>query len=203
MERRKRAEIAVTTFYAECSLARVSTRRMDKLVKTLGIRSLSRHSSLGADLIQQSQRTVPPRDPPQRQRRHVAEQRRDHPPHPRLEHRNVEVTGTILDPNAFPSPRRAALHHYLGLDRAIPRGDRTHLPTNLHLPSEAAHTEASSLATQPLNIHYRAWQRPRAKDWASKYLLEWRRASRREVFARYGGRFDGLGGIGLLAIHCS
>ncbi|TCW19333.1 mutator family transposase [Dietzia cinnamea] len=45
LERRKRAESALITVVADCYLAGVSTRRMDKLVKTLGIDSLS------ADLV--------------------------------------------------------------------------------------------------------------------------------------------------------
>ena len=40
LERRKRAETALITVVADCYLAGVSTRRMDKLVKTLGIDSL-------------------------------------------------------------------------------------------------------------------------------------------------------------------
>ncbi len=39
LERRKRAEAALITVVADCYLAGVSTRRMDKLVKTLGIDS--------------------------------------------------------------------------------------------------------------------------------------------------------------------
>jgi putative transposase len=42
LERRKRAEAALITVVADCYLAGVSTRRMDKLVKTLGIHSLSK-----------------------------------------------------------------------------------------------------------------------------------------------------------------
>lgn len=42
LERRKRAESALVTVVADCYLAGVSTRRMDKLVKTLGIDSLSK-----------------------------------------------------------------------------------------------------------------------------------------------------------------
>ena len=42
LERRKRAESALITVVADCYLASVSTRRMDKLVKTLGIDSLSK-----------------------------------------------------------------------------------------------------------------------------------------------------------------
>ena len=42
LERRKRAEAALITVVADCYLAGVSTRRMDKLVKTLGIDGLSR-----------------------------------------------------------------------------------------------------------------------------------------------------------------
>ena len=40
LERRKRAEAALITVIADCYLAGVSTRRMDKLVKTLGIDGL-------------------------------------------------------------------------------------------------------------------------------------------------------------------
>lgn len=42
LERRKRAESALVTVVADAYLAGVSTRRMDKLVSTLGISSLSR-----------------------------------------------------------------------------------------------------------------------------------------------------------------
>ena len=52
LERRKRAESALVTVVADCYLAGVSTRRMDKLVKTLGIYSLSKSqvSRMAADL---------------------------------------------------------------------------------------------------------------------------------------------------------
>lgn len=52
MERRKRAESALITVVADCYLAGVSTRRMDKLVKTLGIHSLSKSqvSRMATDL---------------------------------------------------------------------------------------------------------------------------------------------------------
>ena len=52
LERRKRAESALITVVADCYLAGVSTRRMDKLVKTLGIHSLSKSqvSRMAADL---------------------------------------------------------------------------------------------------------------------------------------------------------
>ena len=52
LERRKRAESALITVVADCYLAGVSTRRMDKLVKTLGIDSLSRSqvSRMATDL---------------------------------------------------------------------------------------------------------------------------------------------------------
>ena len=54
LERRKRAESALITVVADCYLAGVSTRRMDKLVKTLGIDSLSRSqvSRMATDLDQ-------------------------------------------------------------------------------------------------------------------------------------------------------
>ena len=42
LERRKRAERALTTVVATCYLLGVPTRRMDKLVETLGITSLSK-----------------------------------------------------------------------------------------------------------------------------------------------------------------
>ncbi len=52
LERRKRAEAALITVVADCYLAGVSTRRMDKLVKTLGINSLSKSqvSRMATDL---------------------------------------------------------------------------------------------------------------------------------------------------------
>lgn len=51
-ERRKRAESALITVVADCYLAGVSTRRMDKLVKQLGIDSLSKSqvSRMATDL---------------------------------------------------------------------------------------------------------------------------------------------------------
>ena len=54
LERRKRAEAALITVVADCYLAGVSTRRMDKLVKQLGIDSLSKSqvSRMAADLDQ-------------------------------------------------------------------------------------------------------------------------------------------------------
>ncbi|CAL8898941.1 Mutator family transposase [Kocuria varians] len=54
MERRKRAESALITVVADCYLAGVSTRRMDKLVKTLGINALSKSqvSRMASDLDQ-------------------------------------------------------------------------------------------------------------------------------------------------------
>ena len=52
LERRKRSEAALITVIADCYLAGVSTRRMDKLVKTLGIHALSKSqvSRMAADL---------------------------------------------------------------------------------------------------------------------------------------------------------
>lgn len=52
LERRKRSEAALITVVADCYLAGVSTRRMDKLVKTLGIHSLSKSqvSRMAAEL---------------------------------------------------------------------------------------------------------------------------------------------------------
>ena len=55
LERRKRAEAALISVVATCYLLGVSTRRMDKLVQTLGINSLSRSqvSRMAADLDEQ------------------------------------------------------------------------------------------------------------------------------------------------------
>ncbi len=55
LERRKRAESALITVVADCYLAGVSTRGMDKLVKTLGINALSKSqvSRMAADLDEQ------------------------------------------------------------------------------------------------------------------------------------------------------
>ncbi|MBM9461804.1 IS256 family transposase [Nocardioides sp. zg-536] len=52
LERRKRSESALITVVADCYLAGVSTRRMDKLVKSLGIDSLSKSqvSRMAAEL---------------------------------------------------------------------------------------------------------------------------------------------------------
>ena len=52
LERRKRSEAAMITVVADAYLAGVSTRRMDKLVKTLGIHSLSKSqvSRMAGDL---------------------------------------------------------------------------------------------------------------------------------------------------------
>lgn len=55
LERHRRAEAALTTVVATCYLLGVSTRRMDKLVKTLGITGLSRSkvSEMAKDLDEQ------------------------------------------------------------------------------------------------------------------------------------------------------
>ena len=55
LERRKRAEAAMISVVATCYLLGVSTRRMDKLVQTLGITSLSKSqvSRMAADLDEQ------------------------------------------------------------------------------------------------------------------------------------------------------
>ena len=55
LERRKRAESALISVVATCYLLGVSTRRMDKLVQTLGITSLSKSqvSRMATDLDQQ------------------------------------------------------------------------------------------------------------------------------------------------------
>src|SRR6478609_3417870 len=55
LERHRRAEAALTTVVATCYLLGVSTRRMDKLVKTLGITGLSKSkvSEMAKDLDEQ------------------------------------------------------------------------------------------------------------------------------------------------------
>lgn len=55
LQRRKRSEAALITVVADCYLAGVSTRRMDKLVKTLGINALSKSqvSRMAAELDEQ------------------------------------------------------------------------------------------------------------------------------------------------------
>src|SRR6478752_1547338 len=55
LERHRRAEAALTTVVATCYLLGVSTRRMDKLVKTLGITGLSKSqvSVMAKDLDEQ------------------------------------------------------------------------------------------------------------------------------------------------------
>ena len=55
LERRKRAEAALVSVVATCYLLGVSTRRMDKLVQSLGIASLSKSqvSRMAADLDEQ------------------------------------------------------------------------------------------------------------------------------------------------------
>src|SRR5580765_6243091 len=55
LERRRRAEAALTTVVATCYLLGVSTRRMDKLVRTLGITGLSKSqvSVMARDLDEQ------------------------------------------------------------------------------------------------------------------------------------------------------
>ncbi len=57
LERRRRAERALTTVVATCYLLGVSTRRMEKLVQTLGITSLSKSqvSVMAAELDEQVQ----------------------------------------------------------------------------------------------------------------------------------------------------
>ena len=68
LERHRRAEAALTTVVATCYLLGVSTRRMDKLVKTLGITGLSKSkvSEMAKDLDEQvaAFRTRPLHDGP-------------------------------------------------------------------------------------------------------------------------------------------
>jgi len=68
LQRRQRAEAALTTVVATCYLLGVSTRRMDKLVQSLGITGLSKSqvSEMAKDLDQQVEafRTRPLSDGP-------------------------------------------------------------------------------------------------------------------------------------------
>ena len=68
MQRRRRAESALTTVVATCYLLGVSTRRMDKLVQSLGITGLSKSqvSEMAKDLDDQVEafRTRPLSDGP-------------------------------------------------------------------------------------------------------------------------------------------
>lgn len=60
LERRKMAESALITVVADCYLAGVSTRRMDKLVKALGIDGLPK--SQASRMIEELDVHVPPSD---------------------------------------------------------------------------------------------------------------------------------------------
>ena len=68
LQRRRRAEAALTTVVATCYLLGVSTRRMDKLVQSLGITGLSKSqvSEMARDLDEQVEafRTRPLGDGP-------------------------------------------------------------------------------------------------------------------------------------------
>ena len=70
LERRQRAEAALITVVATCYLLGVSTRRMDKLVETLGITGLSKSqvSEMAKDLDEQVERSGPGRWMPGRTR---------------------------------------------------------------------------------------------------------------------------------------
>jgi len=63
LERRRRAERALTTVVATCYLLGVSTRRMEKLVESLGITRLSKSqvSEMARDLDAQVERSGPGR----------------------------------------------------------------------------------------------------------------------------------------------
>ena len=70
LERRRRAEAALTSVVATCYLLGVSTRRMEKLVESLGITRLSRSqvSEMARDLDGQVERSGPGRWTPARTR---------------------------------------------------------------------------------------------------------------------------------------
>ena len=63
LQRRRRAEAALTTVVATCYLLGVSTRRMDKLVQSLGITGLSKSqvSEMAGTLTSRSRRSAPDR----------------------------------------------------------------------------------------------------------------------------------------------
>ena len=70
LERRRRAERALTTVVATCYLLGVSTRRMEKLVDALGITRLSKSqvSVMAKDLDARLKRSAPARWTPGRTR---------------------------------------------------------------------------------------------------------------------------------------
>jgi len=79
LERRKRAERALTTVVATCYLLGVSTRRMDKLVATLGITGLSKSQvSVMAKELEHRRRSVP-HPAPRRRPVHLHGRRRPGP----------------------------------------------------------------------------------------------------------------------------
>ena len=84
LERRKRAESALITVVADCYLAGVSTRRMDKLVKTLGHRLAVEVAGLpDGGRPRRHRRGVPPPPPRRRRAVHVRRRRRAHDEGPR------------------------------------------------------------------------------------------------------------------------
>ena len=109
LERRKRAEAALISVVATCYLLGVSTRRMDKLVQTLGITSLSKSqvSRMAADLDEQVDR-VP--HPPARRCRAVHVRRR----------RRVDDEG----PRGRPGGQRGRARRDRRERRRAPRGPR-------------------------------------------------------------------------------
>ncbi len=160
LERRKRAESALITVVADCYLAGVSTRRMDKLVKTLGIDSLTKSqvSRMATDL-DQHRRRVPappagrgrpvhvrgrrraddegPRRRPRRQRCGAAGHRRQRrrtprgPGHARGHHRDRAGVERVLRRPRRPRPGRGPARHHRRPRRAASRRSRRTCPAPL------------------------------------------------------------------------
>ena len=83
LERHRRAEAALTTVVATCYLLGVSTRRMDKLVRTLGITGLSKSQGVGDGKGPRRAGRRVPHPTPARRPVHVRRGRRAHDEGPR------------------------------------------------------------------------------------------------------------------------
>ena len=83
LERRKRAERALTTVVATCYLLGVSTRRMDKLVETLGITILVEVAGVGDGQGTRHRRGSVSHPPARRRPVHLRGRRRPGPQGPR------------------------------------------------------------------------------------------------------------------------
>ncbi len=117
LERRRRAEAALTSVVATCYLLGVSTRRMDRLVQSLGITGLSKSqvSVMARDLDELVARL--PRTPPGRRPVHVPGRRRadDEGPRGRPGHQDRGHGRHRRQRRRVPrDPRRRHLHRESG-----------------------------------------------------------------------------------------